>query len=1098
MLVFGRQYMTFRNKLGAGIVLSSCMAAVSPTSSAQITNATLTGVVTDQNGAALAGAHVSVLNVNTNAVTKVDTNSSGVYTAAQLLPGAYSVTTDIAGFKRSVDTGITLTVGAQATLNVVLQVGDVSQTIEVQANAELINTSSAEISQVIDQGAIRELPLNGRNPASLVLLTTGVTNVLNLGGGVQQTETTFPTETGASAGGGRQGSTYYLLDGAPNMDTYLLLAAPFPNSDATQEFRVISNNYDTRFGYSPDAVVSIQTRSGSNAFHGGGFEFVRNNVLNAKNYFSHNVDQLARNQFGGFVGGPVIKDKVFFFLNYQATRASTAAGTNSTDTPTAAMLAGDFSAVPTSATCTICGKKVNPAGFDPASVKIATTALPLGLDPATGLVNFVGPSNQQKYDEGTARFDWAINGKQHLFLRSFTDYFTQIGGAVKGNIVGSAIVTGKPAKYFNEALGHDWTINGSTVNNVTLFWNQLQVSNSGIGFDTNGNAVCLSKYVNVTELPGACYLEGLSVNNGFSTNYNEPTGEARTTYGFSDALTKVLGRHSLTFGGNIWKQFAQEKSQYPATPIVNFSNQYTGFALADFLYGYVNSFTQGAGEISSVKGWQYGVFAQDQYRLRPNFTLTLGVRWDPNTPPQSAGARGAAFRPGQKSTRFPNAPVGLIFPGDPGLNAALIPTTYGYVQPRVGFSWQPQSAPHTVVRAGFGLFTGPLQYSAYNHAADIAPFSPTFVLSGTATNRIQFSNLAASFPGGQSPFPPFASVATQPPANSQFLGQVNLGATFSPNFKLNTTQSWNLSIDQQFAKDIALHIAYVGSESFHLAQILDLNAGVFVPATASTAATGVRPNGSFGQILQDTSLGTSPYHSLQTSFEKRFSHGLQLHSSFTWSKTIDLSPTGNISFSGGLPNPFNIRFNRGISDLNIPIISVTNFVYVSPSLKGHNAIERGVLGSWELSSIYSIQTGTPFGIAGGANGSNNSYAFQGGDRANVNPSVVAAERQGSRSNWLLHYITPGSFVPNPLGTFGNSKRNGFTAPYINTADVSAAKNWKYTERYNLQFRWELFNAFNHTSWGTPNNNPTSSNFGQITGIGSIAPRVMQGAVKFDF
>ena len=1077
------------------LVLSCLIAGGLSAASGQITNATLTGVVTDPSGGALPGAHVSVLNVNTNAVTKVDTNTSGVYVAGQLLPGSYSVTVDTIGFKRSVDTGITLTVGAQATLNVVLQVGDVSQTIEVQANAELINTSSAEISQVVDARAIKELPLNGRNPSSLVLLSTGVTNMLNLGGSQLQGGTTFPTETGASAGGGRQGSTYYLLDGAPNMDTYLLLAAPFPNPDATQEFRVISNNFDSRFGYSPSAVVTIQTRSGTNTLHGGVFEFIRNNDVNAANFFSHKVDQLKRNQFGGFLGGPLLKNRLFLFGNYQATRAVTAAGTNSTMTPTAAMLSGDFTAVPVTAGCNICGKKVNPAGFDPASVKIATTALPLGQDPATGLVNFVGPSNKQNYDEGTARLDYTIDAHQNLFVRSYTNYYLQAGGAIRGNIVGAAILPTNPAEYFNEAMGHNWTINASTVNTATIFWNQLQVANAGQGLDTSGNAVCLSKYVNVTEIPGSCYLEGFSVtSNGFSTNYNQPTTEARTSYGIGDNLTKVLGLHSLTLGGNIWHQFAQEKAQYPAAPIVSFSNEYTGFGLADFLYGYVYEFLQGAGEIASVKGWQYGLFAQDQYRVRPNLTLTLGVRWDPNTPPSSTGGRGAAYRPGQRSVVYPNAPLGLIFPGDPGLNAALIPTTYGYVQPRIGFSWQPRSLRNTVVRGGFGLFTSPLAYSAYNHAADIAPFSPTYTLFGTATNRIQFSNLAAAFPGGKSPFPPFASTTTPPPSNSQFLGPVNVGASFSPNFKLNTTQSWNLSVDQQFGQDFALHIAYVGSETYHLAQIIDLNAGVYTPA----ANGGVRPNPLYGQILQDGSFGTSPYHSLQTSLEKRYSYGLQFRESFTWSKVIDLAPTGNISFSNGLPDPFDIRHNRGISDLNIPIISVTSLVYRTPSLKGHNLLERAVLGNYEVSMIYTLQTGTPFSIVGGANGSNNSGSFQSGDRADVVPGKIATERQGPRSNWLAHYIPQGTFQPNAPGTFGNSKRNLFTRPYTNTADMTLAKNLLFRERYNLQFRAEAFNALNHTSFGTPNNNPTSSNFGQITAIGPIPPRVVQGAVKIDF
>jgi hypothetical protein len=1073
---------------------------------AQTSDATLSGQVTDTGGAAIVGATVTVKNEGTNAVQTVKTDGQGEYKVGQLLPGTYDVTAQKDGFEVKAETGVALTVGQAATLNVPLAVGDVKQTVTVTGNASLINTSNAEISQVVNQKSIEQLPLNGRDPSSLVLLTTGVTNVLNTAVGVLQTETTFPTSTGASAGGGRQGSTYYLLDGAPNMDTYTLLDAPFPNADATQEFRVISNNFDAQYGYSPSAIVTIQTKSGTNEFHGGAFEFLRNGDLNAANYFSRNVDTLKRNQFGGYVGGPVIKDKLFFFVNYQGTRESTAAGTNSAYTPTAAMLNGDFTAVPVTAGCTICGTKVDPATFNPASVLIAKTALPLGQDPATGLVNFVGPATQQHFDEGTARLDYTISNNQRIFLRSFTDYFNQIGGSVKGNIVGNAIVTNKPAKYFNNVFGDSWILNQSTVNNFTGFWTEEVVANSGQGLDTSGNAVCLSKYINVTEKPGACYLEGFQVNNDFSTNYNEPTGENRVTYGFSDEFSKTFGLHTITAGVNLWHQFAQEGSDYPATPIVDFSNQYTGFGLADFLLGDVNQFTQGAGEIASVKGYQFGLFVQDQYRLRPNVTITAGLRWDPNTPPSSTGGRGSAFRPGQQSAMFPNAPLGLIFPGDHGLNAALLPTTYGYVQPRVGFSWQPTALPKTVIRGGFGLFASPLPYSAYNHAADIAPFSPTFVLNANAAtnSNISFSNPWANTPGGVSPFPPFASLSFKPPADSTFQTPVNLGATFSPNFKLGTTASWNLSVDQQFSNNLAVHMAYVASESYHLAQILDLNPGIYNPQPyLSNGAVFFPVSGdrtqynNFGQILQDGSFGTSPYQSLQVGVEKRLSHGLQFQSNFTWSKVIDLASTGNISFQNGLPDPFDIGHNRGISDLNFPLISVSNFIYTTPALDGKNFIEKNLLGAWEVSGIYTLQSGEPFSIQGG-DGNNRSAANQNGDRADIVPNVAPNPHTGGRANWLNHYIAQGSFQANAPGTFGNSGRNIFTAPRINSADLTFAKNWSVRERYGLQFRWEMFNAFNHTSFGEPNTDPTASNFGQITAIGPIAPRVQQGAVKLTF
>ena len=341
-------------------------AAVSTAASAQITNARLSGTVRDSSGAQIPGATLTITNLGTNQVRTLQSDARGEFADPSLAPGRYSVTVERTGFEKSVQTGVVLTVSQVATLNITLNPGSVSETVHVDAGAELINTTTAEISTVVDEHAISQLPLNGRDPSSLVFLSPGITNILDTGGGVLQGGFSFPTETGGSANGGRQGSTYYLLDGVPNMDTYLLLAAPFPNADATQEFRVISNNFDARYGFSPGAVVTIQTKSGTNDFHGGVFEFLRNDKLNASNYFTGAVDSLKRNQFGGFLGGPVLRNKLFFFVNYQGTRSSSAAATNVTYTPTAAMLNGDFSAVPQTISAPgFVNNRIDPSLFSP-------------------------------------------------------------------------------------------------------------------------------------------------------------------------------------------------------------------------------------------------------------------------------------------------------------------------------------------------------------------------------------------------------------------------------------------------------------------------------------------------------------------------------------------------------------------------------------------------------------------------------------------------------------------------------------------------------------------------------------------------------------
>ena len=447
----------------------------------QSNSASLNGTVLDSSGAIIAGAQIAIRNIGTGLTQDVLSNSSGNYGISPLPAGQYTVTVDREGFRKIVQSGITLTVNQTATLNFTLQVGSQLETVTVTGSQELINQTTAALSTVVDEQSIKDLPLNGRDPSSLVFLAPGVNNVLNSSAGMLQGTDSFPNETGASSGGGRQGSTLYLLDGIPNMDTYQLLAAPFPNSDATQEFRVITNNFDAQYGFSPGAVVSIGTKSGTNEFHGGAFEFVRNNDLNAGNYFTHAVDSLKRNQFGAFAGGPIIKDKLFVFGNYQATRETYGASTNTTFTPTPAMLNGDFSAVPSTLAApfqTVNGvpNQVDPKLFSQAAVTLAETTLPTGQVPATGQVNYVVPNVKESFDEGTLRLDYSLSSKQRIFARSFIQSLVEPAVIVKGNML--ATNEAGIGRFYNEALSHTWIFSPTLVNVATAGWSRNDWQNS--------------------------------------------------------------------------------------------------------------------------------------------------------------------------------------------------------------------------------------------------------------------------------------------------------------------------------------------------------------------------------------------------------------------------------------------------------------------------------------------------------------------------------------------------------------------------------------------------------------------------------------------
>ena len=408
------------------------------------------------------------------------------------------------------------------------------------------------------------------------------------------------------------------------------------------------------------------------------------------------------------------------------------------------------------------------------------------------------------------------------------------------------------------------------------------------------------------------------------------------------------------------------------------------------------------------------------------------------------------------------------------------------------------------------MFTAPLQYSMYNHTADISPFSPTFGLNGGTNTPLSLSDPWSQNAGTNfvSPFPPFAPF--KPPSDAPFAPPFTIPAVFAQNFKLGVTQSWNLSIEHQFAYNIVVRGAYVGSESYHQSDIIDQNPGICGPVVGGACSSGARSTyTNFFQILDNFSNGTSSYNALQLSAQQHLTHGLQWQSSFTYSKTMDTASSGNISFgSNELPNPFDLGYNRGISSLNVPFVWVSNLVYTTPSLSGKNQFIRQTLGSWEVSGIVTLQSGFPFGISGGE-GNNNSGSLQGGDRADIVSGQPFQVRQGGQSQWLSQYFNPTAFTNNAAGTFGDSGKNMFQGPPIKTIDTLIAKNWYYRERYSLQFRWEMFNAFNTPSFGAPNATvpaggcPTvaacaGTGFGQITSPGPIPPRVMQFGLKFAF
>jgi hypothetical protein len=1059
---------------------------------AQSGKATINGTVMDPTGAVVPDAKIIITNVTTGQPRDVTSAVDGGFTAPFLPVGQYSITVSHLGFKSKTQSGITLTTDQIATVNITLEVGQVTQTVEVSAAAQMINTTTAAIGQIVSSKSVAELPLNGRNPATLAFLAPGATNGMQESGNfliLPGSGSGMPTETNAEVNGSRQGGVFYMLDGIQHMDVGFMTAEPFPNSDATQEFRVLTNNYDAQYGFAPNGVVSVVTKSGTNNWHGDAFEFVRNDKMDAADFFSHVTDGLKRNQFGGSIGGPIKKDKAFIFGNLQYTQERIKQFSSAQYVPSSAMLTGDFSYLLQGNNpiqlhdydgTPFNNNQIPTSMFDPVSLAIVkhlpSSSLPSGLVyvPGVPLINDTR--------EFTIKHDLYLSDKSHISVRGFFQNFARPVNSDNDWLIAHDSWLAR-----NQNYGGSWTytLTPTVVNNFTFGYNRL---NSAALSGIKSNWPSLGADFVSPDPQTAAHI-WINASNAFGwTDLN--IYDQRHNYTLSDTVSWSKGRHLIVAGVNVLTNYSLEQASWLADPNITFSDQVTGSFYSDFLLGYMTEFDQGGGEFNKYAGIQWAGFGQDTIRLKPNLTLNVGVRWEPWFPPHSLpDARTAVFSAGQQSKVYPNAPVGLLYSGDAGVPRGGYYSEASNLVPRLGIAWQPHALPNTSIRAAVGMFIVPYEFTSYNHIGSNAPFSPTFdLISQPGEPPVRLQNPWASSPGTgyKEPFPPFALSDYVPPSTVTFALPTAIPAIFTPDFVLPRQQSWNVSVEHQFGPDWLLRLAYVGTEAYHLGTAVDLNPGFY--STGGTRT--LYPD--FGNVLTYQSEGTSSYNGLQVGVEKRLSHGLQITSNYAWSKTLDELSMSDISDTNSIPDPYDIRLNRGISSLNHVNIWSTTGVWNLPSLRSQGKAVSSAFGNWELSGILTFTTGAPFSVVGG-NGNDNSESLEYGDRADLTGQPLEV-KQGAKSNWLVHYFNPAAFKPNAVGTWGDSARNLLKGPPFRNLDFMLAKNIPIADRYRLQFRWEMFNATNTPSFGLPDNDPSSGTFGMISSS-MLPPRIMQLALK---
>src|SRR5262244_929420 len=1047
----------------------------------------LVGAVTDPAGAAIANAKVTATEVGTGFSRTATTDSEGRYVLASMRPAQYDMTVEATGFTTFAQKGITLLANQALTVNVTVQVSGTTEQLNVTAGDVQVDTSTPTLKQVIEKERVQELPLNGRNAATLTLLVPGAIAAPS-GGADQGATKTFPGAVTISANGARQNMISYQLDGGNYVDEYTNVNQPFPMPDALQEFSVQTSNYSAEYGQNAGAVVNVVTRSGTNSFHGDAFEFVRNAVFNARQWQAAKRDQLKRNQFGGVFGGPIVHDRTFFFGSFQGTRFRNIGGTTTQTVPSAALRA---------------------TATDPSIINLLK-GIPVG--DASNKVSFARP-DRQNYNEALGKVDHSFTQNDKVSGRYFYNRFSRNAVFDPTNFLtysdGSTIVSQNTLVQYTHVFS-------PTLLNAFRFSYAHENASRGPAPDA----------ISVTDLGVALpfqsdpkAIQQIRVNGVFNFGDNPSATFFRDNFTWGDDVNWVLGKHDLRFGGVIERSRVDLDNRFFQPAVFSFPS------LAAFLAGQLGdysgnvAFRQGAGEFKNNRNYFIGAYIQDNFHVSRRLTVNLGLRYEPFLPWHELKGRVQQFRlpdflAGVHSKQFPNAPAGVFFPGDAGVPEDGVRSSLNNFAPRIGFAYDLFGDGKTSLRGGFGVFfDSRINGIINNRFVDQTPFSPQLILS-TLTGAVKpgsFSDplcakaatqasLGCTSQSGVYPFP----ATFPPPANSQFtLNQLILSWDPVNKYQVPTVYNWNLALERQLPYSVLARAAYVGSHSSHLTETLNLNPAPVGGGNRRLNAIAGAPL--FSDIQQDLQDINSNYHSLQLSAERRMTGGLTILGSYTWSKSIDDLPPGagvtGFDTSSARPwdDPLRHQFDRGPSDFDHTHRFVSSFVYQLPKFANANGFVRRAFGGWQYSGVVSAQTGRPFTVL---QGTEQSGTGLGQDRANIVGEAYGAGACAGNTKVCKDWLNPASFVANPVGAFGNLGKGSLRFPGAFTWDMAFTKNFPFTERISLQFRAEFFNIFNRVNF---DENTATGNFSRISSKGNLGalqqagdPRIGQLALKLFF
>jgi hypothetical protein len=1098
----------------AGLLAVLCVFAASPLWAQQ--NATIVGTITDNSGAVVPGVAVSVTNVNTGVKVNTVTNSAGYYRVQNLIPGQYTVEAEAKGFQKALRTAFTLEVAQTATIDLTLQVGAVTQTVEVTAATPMLQEQTAEIGQVIQRQEVTDLPLVDRNYLKLALLAPGTSGYYNRSfesGALTNNIGTF------NSGGEGEDRNAFSLDGG-DVKAYLINFSFIPSVDAIQEFKIETTPYAADLGTSPGAQVIITTRSGTNQFHGSGWEFLRNDVLDAKDYFASSKPELRKNQFGGVFGGPIKKDRLFFFVNYEGYRQRVGETFFST-VPTPKMRAGDFSELlssnpalnrqiydpATTVPCATCshgysrqpfvGNIIPSNRFNSASLALMN-AYP--AETSSGLTNgyFTGSNydangvDKITRNQFSTRIDYsAPNGKDVVYGRFSMENATQ--DLVKGTF-GTASFPG---------YGDNFTLpSRNVVLHEAHTFSPTTVLEGLFSYFRAFPDIHPDQLVNPTQsiLNSTLGIQGVRQNEppnvspaGLSNLWSNPFApeyDLTNQFQYIVKLTKVVGKHSLHIGGeyNRWQFYENHAPRFPMG-LYNFSGftadpnnpGASGSGIADFILGYPSSGQTITGDDSglfyrnNVRWW-----VNDQFRVGSNLTLNMGLRWEYDGPECEKYNRLANFDPATGTVIIAGSP----YPGESGSkaffgfpvrggNCSTINRYYHAFAPRFGFAYSLPGHTNTVIRGGYGIFNDVIQVNILNDTRANFPYANF--------PNITYLNLYAVNPATtiQQAFAPGAAL---PPPSFKAVDE---------NFRVPYTQHASLAIERQFKAPIMVSIGGTWLHNVGLFSQENLNIplenGTFIKPWPTLSGLTYLSNDQYGH-----------YWALLTKLQTRQWHGATFITAFTWSKSLDNTSAGDASVGApgdaSIQDLHNIKGSFGRSSHDFQKRFTQSWIYNVPTpFKSYNsrAVEA-ILGGWDWSGVLTLQSGFPITPSVGFD---NSQSLQFADRPDPVPGVPIFG-PGNRDPY--QWFNPFAFKVAAPKTFGAAGRGIFDGPGIIMVDTGLMKNFKVTEKVGLQFRWEAFNLTNHPNFADPSSDITNPGFtGRISSLTTFM-RQMQFSFRVSF